>query len=115
MNNNRNGRGKPMTTLTEAAGSTSIRHDDMLRDMAYKRLQDFPNMRAEAIARHYASLANTALQLLHIIDTMRYAYHGQSSEKMEYAECAIEYLTKQIQHTHAMDFGIPLDWPNEIV
>ena len=112
MNNNRNGRGKPMTTLTEAAGSTSIRHDDRLRDMAYKRLQDFPNMRAEAIAKHYASLASVALQLLHIIETTRYA---QSSENMKYVECAIEYLMRQIQHAHAMDFGIPLDWPNEIV
>ena len=89
--------------------TTHVRHDAILRDMVYKRLQDFPKMRAEAIAKHYASLASIALQLLHIIEATRYA---PPTENMEHAECAIEYLMKQIQHAHAADFGIPLDWPN---
>ena len=112
MNNNHDGRGESMTTSTEVAGSAIVQHDAMLRNMTYKQLQDFPKMRAEVIAKHYASLAHTALQLLRIIEATRYA---PPTENMEHAECAIEYLTKQIQHAHDADFGIPLDWPSIIV
>jgi len=71
----------------------------------YMMLTTNPEARAETIARHYASLATTALQLIEAIEIRRDS--GFTTDAMENL---IDTLTYRITQEHVKAFGIKLEW-----
>lgn len=59
----------------------------------------------EAIARHYAAHAQSALDLLAIVDLSKYGpLKGNATE-------IARHLADQLKTAHAHDLGIELKWP----
>ncbi len=68
-------------------------------------LGEHPEIQAEIIARHYASLATVALNLLQLIEARRYLENAVEMDK------CIEFFVEQIKTHHWQDLGIKLEWP----
>lgn len=73
--------------------------------MRFCTLGDNPDLQPEIIARHYASLAITALNLLQLIEAKRY-----SEQPAELDKC-IKLCLNQIKSAHWQDLGLELAWP----
>lgn len=69
------------------------------------RLSRYPQTQAEAIARHYVSMAQNALFLMRAIDEVRY-HELDQPQNME----AIEMVVNKIKSAHLKDLGIELEW-----
>lgn len=75
---------------------------------AYDRLARCPELQAEAIARHYTTLAPMAAQLLYLIEAQASSeacrMHGDVAG-------AIAHCVNEIKRNHRFDFGLELAWP----
>ncbi len=76
-------------------------------DLAYQRMVEMPTLhRAERLARHYLSLAQTAHTLLALVEMTR----GVPGPCRTTTECA-QNLMDQIETAHERDLGLELRWP----
>ena len=86
--------------------ASSIRYDSMVAERAYESMRyGSPEYQAEVIAKHYASHATLALQLLELLKARRY---GGATENLD---SAIAWTVDQIKRNHRHSFGIELEWP----
>lgn len=60
---------------------------------------------AEAIARHYVSVAKTAIDLLKILELSR------GMNMVENTRSVVRFIVGRIKAAHAGDLGIELSWP----
>lgn len=77
---------------------------EMRATMRFMELSMYPQLQAEAIARHYLSHLEIAKQLAHCL---RHAQYDRSTWAME----VIQYELALIKTNHLCDLGIPLEWP----
>lgn len=70
------------------------------------RLAKYPSAQAEALARHYLSMAQIAKDLKWLVDQERYAPEVMVAGGEE----CILMLTNQIKEAHLKDLGIELKW-----
>ncbi len=99
---------KPRPPWAEGCGpnaASETRYQRTLADMRAYNLAEHPTIQAEIIARHYTSLATTALNLLQLIEARRY------SENPEPLDQCIDFCLRQIKDLHWQDLGIKLEWP----
>lgn len=66
-----------------------------------------PELQAEAIADHYASMASMACNVLEAIKLRKLGGSTKVSEQY------IELFVERIKVAHRMDLGIDLDWKNQ--
>lgn len=78
--------------------------------MARRRLLTYPDYQAEVIAKHYASHATVALQILKLVECHRSAGSGSNYPMIDHT---IQMLVDTIKDSHWHDFGIELNWENE--
>jgi hypothetical protein len=78
-----------------------------MMELARRRLSECPDYQAEAIAKHYTSLAIIALNLSEMLRQRRYGDNPQVLDD------PIAYCVEQIKSSHRYDFGIELEWPND--
>lgn len=92
--------------------AVSQRYKQELGNLARHRLAICPDYQAEAIARHYASHATLALELLKPVELRRQSavFHGDDNSLNH----TIEMLVGQIKNNHWHDFGIELDWKGNL-
>ncbi len=84
--------------------ATAIRREVMAMEVAQHRLRMFPSEQAEAIARHYVSLAHLSLSLLKLVEMRELVTDTKD------ADAAIDHCVEAIKKSHRDDFGIELDW-----
>ena len=72
------------------------------RAQVRRRLMEHPEVLPELIARHYTSLATTALQLRSLIEARRHGAGG--------CDEAIAYYVAQLERRHIEDFGAAPSW-----
>lgn len=79
------------------------------REMAfrYRQLAEHPEIQAEAIAHHYASLASMAMHLRALVKERHYLQLGQSSESLN---MCIDRCVNEICTAHERDLGLALEW-----
>lgn len=103
-----NGGAQSGASLPPRNGSaTSIRYEQAVMAIAHERLRRFPEHQAEAIAKHYAAHATTAMQILKMIEARRGTWDATPN-----LDQAIQMLVEQIKTNHRHDFGIELEWLN---
>ena len=90
--------------ITKHEQQTRTRYENGVIECAKKQLS-YPEYQADAIARHYTSLALVALTLRRMLSERRY------SNKCPEADKLIDYLVLQIKEKHRNDFGLELEWP----
>jgi hypothetical protein len=93
-------------SLHRPDSTSAVRYEACMMELARKRLSECPDYQAEAIAKHYASLAIVAMNLLEMLQQRRYGTNPQVLDDL------IDYRVEQIKSSHRLDFGIELEWPN---
>lgn len=79
------------------------RYKEAVRLRKFHELREYPQARAEAIARHYVAHANVALQMLHLIEFLKGKHNNDGSE-------ILSRMVRDIVERHETDLGIKLDW-----
>ncbi len=90
--------------LAAPLGSAIPRHEQARRQQMQRALKETPGLLAETLARHYASLATTAVQLRECIMAKR-----AGAENMD---GAISHYVARLRQCHINDFGVEASWPN---
>lgn len=74
----------------------------------YNTLRQFPSLQAETIAKHYTACAGIAVHLLALIKSRKYTQDHKN------INATIAKCVEQIKQEHRQDFGIELEWRNEM-
>lgn len=91
-----------MKVINQSASAT--RYEAELTRLGFARMQSIdPIQQAEAIAKHYASHALAAMEILRIIQ-------ARGRTPSEICDEAIDYLIEGIKRDHRTTFGIELKW-----
>lgn len=86
----------------------SIQFAEQQAAMSYDRMLRHPDYQAEAIAKHYASLATISSDLLKLTELRR---NRDDAEQCHAIEETITHHVNLIKRTHLGDFGLALEWP----
>ena len=85
---------------------SASRFEAATRELTRRALQEHPEMLPETVARHYTSLATTALQLHARIAARRAGATGMDE--------SIAHCLAQLRQCHIIDFGVEPDWANAL-
>lgn len=78
------------------------------KTISYSRMQQAPSgYRRATIVRHYAKLAQIAVQAAKLIEMQE---SGCESPELDEA---IDYVVRQLKTNHLHDFGIELEWSDK--
>jgi hypothetical protein len=98
--------GEPGGSLHRPRSASSVRYEACMMESVRKRLSECSDYQAEAIAKHYTSLAIVAMNLSEMLRQRRYGDNPQVLDD------PIAYCVEHIKSSHRHDFGIELEWPN---
>lgn len=85
------------------------KYEEIKAERRKKELGSYPQMRAQAIARHYTSVAAMAGRLDGLVRSAQL-----TPEPPKEVTDAIDDLTNQIKEAHLRDLGLPLKWGVDI-
>lgn len=89
--------------------ATQTRMTEMMRDLAFGRLSEYPDRQAFAIAEHYVSMAHLALELHRVLEARRLLASPHSNPCVNHA---IGEMVCEIKRHHLIDLGLELEWPS---